>query len=556
MDFNEAVPSLLIIVIVLLYYLYRIKKKKLHEEEQKYIETFLIRDRDISHLRAGSPFKKGAGSPAKINKFRNQDSQLKGPDSPLIGKNISKSLGKMSPVRKTSASLQGKTSPKVGSKLQFSDEIGNYQSPKTKLEYTSPKRVQNEAQSKVYNFESIRLQKIQEEDSNSKTKTPEKLDSRGNLNAKFRAMHDTKPSSTGFEDSNVVKSPNLVENRQPQPQEDLKVKEIAVRKDSAATKGKREICFVESDSESDHEQVRIVHDSSFEEEPQNQEEIRPEANKRQPPGKSTIYLEYLEDLGSGMGLKKYIAKKTVQEYVPYTDNSSKTISQLLSSQKVARVTQKIATAPIATNSQTATTSQAAKPQGGMFASTTSTTAATPSTQGQTTTAAPANKGGIFGGSTSQPQSTATTSATANKPQGGGLFGNSTASTTTTQSGAPAAGATGGGIFGNKTAQTSTPTTTNNTTAAAKPSGGLFNTQPQTQGQPAAKPQGTAGTAPLQVKTTGLFGNAAQGADKNPATPLFPKGDQPQTTQPSGKGRERSGGIEDFEGNSLKKMNIK
>jgi len=67
MDFNEAVPSLLIIVIVLLYYLYRIKKKKLHEEEQKYIETFLIRDRDISHLRAGSPFKKGAGSPAKIN---------------------------------------------------------------------------------------------------------------------------------------------------------------------------------------------------------------------------------------------------------------------------------------------------------------------------------------------------------------------------------------------------------------------------------------------------------------------------------------------------------
>jgi len=541
MDFNEAVPSLLIIVIVLLYYLYRIKKKKLHEEEQKYIETFLIRDRDISHLRVGSPFKKGAGSPAKINKLRHQDSQLKGSESPLLGKNIPKSLGKMSPVRKTSSSLQGKTSPKVGVKLQFSDELGSYQSPKTKMEYTSPKRAQNEAQSKVYNFESLRLQKIQEENSNSKTKTPEKLDSRGNLNTKFRAMHDTK---TSFEDSNVAKSPNPAETRQPQSQEDLKVKELTVRKDSAATKGKREICFVESDSESDHEQVKIVHDSSFEEEPQNQEEIHPEANKRQPPGKSTIYLEYLEDLGSGMGLKKYIAKKTVQEYVPYTDNSSKTISQLLSSQKVARVTQKIAP----TANTTTTTSQAAKPQGGMFAS-------TASTQGQTaTTSATANKGGIFGGSTTQPQSTATTSVTANKPQGGTLFGNSTTSTATTQpgqAGAPAAG----GIFGNKTAQTSTPTTANNPTAA-KPSGGLFNTQPQNQAQAPAKPQGTAGVAPLQVKTTGLFGNTTQGADKNAATPLFPKGDQTQTTQSTNKGRERSGGIEDFEGNSLKKMNIK
>ena len=104
----------------------------MHEEEQKYIETFLIRERDISHLRAGSPFKKGPGSPAKINKPRNQDSQLKGPGSPLIGKNISKSLGPMSPIRKTSGSLQAK-SPKIGNKLQFSDEIGNYQSPKTKM---------------------------------------------------------------------------------------------------------------------------------------------------------------------------------------------------------------------------------------------------------------------------------------------------------------------------------------------------------------------------------------------------------------------------------------
>jgi len=53
---------------------------------------------------------------------------------------------------------------------------------------------------------------------------------------------------------------------------------VPLKKDQG---GRREICFKDSDSESDHEQVKIIHDSSFEEEePQDQEEIRTEAHKK------------------------------------------------------------------------------------------------------------------------------------------------------------------------------------------------------------------------------------------------------------------------------------
>lgn len=246
---------------------------------------------------------------------------------------------------------------------------------------------------------------------------------------------------------------------------------------------------------------------------------------RQLPGKTTLNLEYLEDLGSGMGLKKYIAKKTVQEYIPNTDHGSKTISQLLSSQK------NIAAPKAQTSTITSQTTQAAKPQGSMFSSNTSTTTTT--TQASATTgtgagAAPANKpqGGLFAGSGATTQSQATTAATANKPQGG-MFGGST-----TQGTAPAAGAgtgTGGGLFGNKATATTTPTTTTTTgtantttgTTPNKPQGGLFgNAAGGTTSTQQAKPQGTAGTAPLQVQTTGLFAQKTQSPDN--ATPLFPK----------------------------------
>ncbi len=256
---------------------------------------------------------------------------------------------------------------------------------------------------------------------------------------------------------------------------------------------------------------------------------------RQLPGKTTLNLEYLEDLGSGMGLKKYIAKKTVQEYIPNTDHGSKTISQLLSSQK------NIAAPKAQTSTITSQTTQAAKPQGSMFSSNTSTTTTT--TQASATTgtgagAAPANKpqGGLFAGSGATTQSQATTAATANKPQGG-MFGGSTTQGTGTQGTAPAAGAgtgtgTGGGLFGNKATVTTTPTTTTTTgtgtantttgTTANKPQGGLFGNAAgggATSTQQ-AKPQGTAGTAPLQVQTTGLFAQKTQSPDN--ATPLFPK----------------------------------
>jgi len=191
----------------------------LHEEEQKYIETFLIRDKDISGLRVGSPFKKGPGSPTKINKIRHQDSLLKGPESPLNSKGNSKSMGKLSPVRKISGTLQGKVSPKMGNKLQFPEETRNYLSPQGKMylyqmtspnkmndrEYVSPKRGPKDT---VYDFESIKLRKIQEDTANLKTKnqqpelttnlsgTPIKSTPKGNLNAPFRAMHDTSPPSS------------------------------------------------------------------------------------------------------------------------------------------------------------------------------------------------------------------------------------------------------------------------------------------------------------------------------------------------------------------------
>lgn len=109
---------------------------RLHEEEKKYIETFLIRDKDISNMRVGSPFKKGPGSPAKINKIRHQDSQLKGPESPLGSKGNLKFAGKLSPLRKTSDSLQAKVSPKIGNKLQFADETRNYLSPKGRMYFS------------------------------------------------------------------------------------------------------------------------------------------------------------------------------------------------------------------------------------------------------------------------------------------------------------------------------------------------------------------------------------------------------------------------------------
>ena len=170
-------------------------------------------------MRVGSPFKKGPGSPTKVNKVRHQDSQLKGPESPLNSKGNLRSIGKSSPVRKTSGTLQGKVSPKVGNKLQFNEETRNYLSPQGKMylyqmaspnkkndrEYVSPKGVQKDT---MYNFESIKLQKMQEDSTNLKTKnqqsepttnlsgTPIKSVPKGNLNAPFRAMHDTIPPSS------------------------------------------------------------------------------------------------------------------------------------------------------------------------------------------------------------------------------------------------------------------------------------------------------------------------------------------------------------------------
>ncbi len=65
-------------------------------------------------------------------------------------------------------------------------------------EYISPKVVPKDT---VYNFESIRLQKIQENQQTEPTRggTPIKSVPKGNLNAQFRAMHDTSPPSNSLE---------------------------------------------------------------------------------------------------------------------------------------------------------------------------------------------------------------------------------------------------------------------------------------------------------------------------------------------------------------------